>query len=346
MAMPATQRDEGSSADDWKVQADDAEASVDLPGPDGMAALPEMAAPFREDNLESRSGYDPDFLGIAVPLPLVVETVPLALPEGSHDPVLRYEHFSLVMHGRRRLALYTAANVDGRPQAREPEPGRDYTRRGLSGLKEGASETWFTDPRLAGDAQLSDRFFTRDGGAFDKGHLVRRDDVTWGATYEEVRRANGDSYHITNCSPQVKAFNQSSFDGLWGQLEQMVTRQVGTERATLFAGPVLDPADKFFRGRGESGDLLVQIPSRYWKVIVVRQDDRPAAYAFLLEQDLGDVTLEFAVEEPWRRCQVTLNALQAILKDLQFAEILHQGDQAQTAQGELLRAAYSLELMG
>ncbi len=38
----------------------------------------------------------------------------------------------------------------------------------------------------------------------------RREDVCWGKTYDEVRRANGDTYHTTNCTPQVAGFNQSS----------------------------------------------------------------------------------------------------------------------------------------
>lgn len=47
-------------------------------------------------------------------------------------------------------------------------------------------------------------FFTRDRQAFDKGgHIVRRDNIAWGSTYQVALRANADSYHVTNCSPQA-----------------------------------------------------------------------------------------------------------------------------------------------
>lgn len=53
-----------------------------------------------------------------------------------------------------------------------PEPGRDYTRKGLTGLRTNDQEEWFTDPRNPAARQLPDRFFTKDRAAFDKGHIV------------------------------------------------------------------------------------------------------------------------------------------------------------------------------
>jgi len=37
---------------------------------------------------------------------------------------------------------------------------------------------------------------------------VRREDDTWGTTYEEVVRANDDTFYVTNCSPQLAQFDQ------------------------------------------------------------------------------------------------------------------------------------------
>ena len=56
--------------------------------------------------------------------------------------------------------------------------------------------------------------------------LGQRDDVAWGATYEEMRNANGDSFHLTNCTPQVAGFNRSR-NGVdnWGDLENLILRQ-------------------------------------------------------------------------------------------------------------------------
>ncbi|NWP89682.1 DNA/RNA non-specific endonuclease, partial [Escherichia coli] len=77
----------------------------------------------------------------------------------------------------------------------------------------------------------------KDRGAFDKGHIVRRDDISYGRSYAELRRANGDTYHITNCSPQIAQFNQSQRGkDNWGDLENLVLGEAASERYCLFAG--------------------------------------------------------------------------------------------------------------
>jgi endonuclease G len=215
------------------------------------------------------------------------------------ETVLDYQNFSLMIHAPRRLALVTASNVTRDKTLRKPEPGKDYTRKGLSGLGKNDTEKWFLDSRLKPEFQLPDVFFTKDRGAFDKGHLVRRDDVAWGKTYAELRRANGDSYHVTNCSPQVAGFNRSAEGDMnWGDLENTVLSQAASERLCVFAGPVLDKGDQTFTGVGDGGvKLRAQIPSRFWKVIVARVEDGIAAYGFILEQDLTDVQFEFVVPD-------------------------------------------------
>jgi endonuclease G len=129
---------------------------------------------------------------------------------------------------------------------------------------------------------------------------VRRDDVAWGKTFEEVQRANGDSYHVTNCSPQVAGFNQSSKgEDNWGDLENHVLKSAASERLCVFAGPVLKETDDIFVGKGDGGTTLrARIPASFWKVIVAKVEDGIAAYGFILEQDLSDVTWEeFIVPE-------------------------------------------------
>src|SRR5262249_52405439 len=132
---------------------------------------------------------------------------------------LKYHRFSVVMHRGRRLALFTASNLDWRASQRTIN-GKKPTRSQLSGLADGQIEQWVTDWRIPKEHQLPDLFFTRDNGAFDKGHIVRRDDVAWGKTFEEIQKGNGDTYHTTNCSPQVAGFNQSARgEDNWGDLE-------------------------------------------------------------------------------------------------------------------------------
>jgi endonuclease G, mitochondrial len=301
-----------------------------------------MVEPFRDENFSDRSGYDDGFLGVPVPLPTVLdESSVSSLDDGSH--VLPYEHFALVVDKSRRLALYTASNVDADPARKEPEPGRDYTRRGLTGLGESDQEKWFTDPRIPAVHQLPDRFFTKDRASFDKGHIVRRDDVAWGDSFDEVRRANGDTYHVTNCSPQIASFNRSALKGAWGQLENLVLEQAKTERYTLFAGPVLRPDDRFFRGVDDDGPARVAIPRQFWKIVVARSGDELRTFAFLLDQDLANTDLEFAVDQVWRSRMISVGDLEALVSGLTFPQELHDSDQIGASDGEAVRGRAAVE---
>jgi endonuclease G len=307
-----------------------------------------MAPPWHDGNYATRKGYDEKFLKTAdsIPMPDPEDQGVLARAKDG-GTVLQYQNFSIVMHAKRRLALFTASNVTAETRLKKPESGRDYTRKGLSGLGKNDQEQWFPDPRLDDSYQLSDFFYTRDDGAFDKGHIVRREDVAWGDTYDLVKRANGDTYHVTNCSPQVAPFNRSNLgEDNWGNLENHVLKSAATERYCQFAGPVLDPNDETFVGKIGKGTLLrVRIPSRFWKVIVATTAISVASYGFLLEQDLSDVPLvEFAVPNKFRRLMVPLRDLQK-LTGIKFPDIVLSADQFETNEGvELaLRAGLTRE---
>jgi len=286
-----------------------------------------LREPSHDTDYADRKGYDAGFLaGFSVPLPHAADPGRIApLLDGSDT--LHYGHFSIQTDRFRRLALFTASNVTGEKALRRPEPGRDYTRKGLSGLGENDMEKWFPDPRLSSDFQLSDRFYTKDGGAFDKGHIVRRDDVAWGATYDALRQANGDTYHVTNCSPQVAQFNQSARGtDNWGDLENSVLSQASSDRYCLFAGPVLDPANEVFIGKAADGSVQrLRIPRAFWKVVVAVLDDRLAAYAFVLEQDLSAVDLEFTVPDAFRRRMIPLGELER-RTGIVFPDTVRQAD--------------------
>lgn len=293
-----------------------------------------LVMPFHEEDYSSRTGYDADFLdGVTIPMPTAADrAVVAAAKDGS--TVLHYQHFSIVMHAKRRMALVTASNVVADPKLKTPEPDRNYSRKGLSGLGENDQEKWFPDPRLDDEFQLPDAFYTRDDGAFDKGHVVRREDVAWGKTYDILRRANGDTYHVTNCSPQVADFNRSTLGvDNWGDLEDHVLKGAASERYCQFAGPVLDPSDEVFLGTvGGRVKVRVKIPSRYWKVIVVRTADGVASFGFILEQDLSDVPTEEFVAGRFSRFMLPLIELQN-LASVRFPRIVLEADQHDTTEG-------------
>lgn len=279
--------------------------------------------PIIDRDYSTRAGFDRRFLGLDTPLPEVVDPSLIALTKKG-EPVIPYEHFSLVLHGQRKLAIFTASNVDGRTQSKHPQPGRDYTRAGLTGLLEdGDMERWVLDPRVDERFQIPDRFYTKDNGAFDKGHIVRREDVCWGTTHAQIQRANGDTFHVTNCSPQRGNFNRSNLKGIWGELENFIGAQADAERYCIFAGPVLSEQDEVFPGTER-----VQIPSRFWKVVCAVKGAKLQVFAFVLEQDLSSLPMEFVVSPPWKARQKSLKELEKLIGLLKFAQIYHDADQS------------------
>lgn len=124
--------------------------------------------------------------------------------------------------------------------------------------------------------------------------------------------ANGDTYHVTNCSPQTAVFNQDSKGDLnWGEFETEIQKVTKSERVIIFAGPVLSASDRWFRGEDQNGAVRVQIPSRFWKIVVSKGQNGPEAFGFIFEQDLIGITeKELAFSRKWRDSSVPLNEIE------------------------------------
>lgn len=314
----------------------------------GIEAPETLKKPIIDTTYSNRKGYRPKFLGVGVDLPTVSDlTVVAKMDNGKF--VLPYQHFSVVMHRSRRLALFTASNVDASEKGKFPDltahTPKDYTRDALGGFSENDVEQWVLDPRIRPSHQLPDRFFTEDRQSFDKGHVVRREDVCWGKDYATVRRANGDTYHTTNCSPQILDFNRSASSGPkggpWGDLENFILKQAKSEKLCLFAGPVLSAEDPEFEGKDDLGPVTVQIPRKFWKVVVAVKSGALKAFAFELEQSLSGVRMEeFLVSAKWVASMVRISNLEKELKIVKFPKAVRDADQFSTPDGESLKVEH------
>jgi endonuclease G len=189
------------------------------------------------------------------------------------------------MNKVRRLAFFSCVNIDG---AKQQDVGK----------REG--DSWLRDPRIDADFQIGDEFYRKQAtfeadrakNPFDRGHLVRRLDATWGDTVAEAKEHGDDSFHFTNCSPQFFSFNQGK--QLWAGLEDY-TRDVllkDEEKGIVMNGPVFDgpdandadlpdPNGKPHKDPSFGG---VQIPKYFWKILITRDDDGLKAAAFLMSQ--------------------------------------------------------------
>lgn len=238
---------------------------------------------------ENSTGYDPDFLGQRVPLPRIPDALKAdvaPLKQGT-DYELKYTHFSLVMSKSRRLAFFTAVNIDGdRPV---------NVRR--------SRDCWYFDPRIDPKHQSGPELYERND--LDRGHLVRRLDPVWGDNAEVAQEANEDTFHFTNCSPQHKALNQQT----WQNLEDYILKNASrySLKVVVFTGPVFREDDMLYRGK-------FQIPAEYWKVVaMVKEDQKISATAYLQTQKNLIEDLEFAYGK-YKTYQVPITKIEGLTK--------------------------------
>lgn len=251
-----------------------------------------------DPNYSSRQGYNAEFLGKgdkAVPLPKLPQSLAAKAArnqqagQGEDPNVLEYHHFSLVQHRVRRLAIYTAVNIDGKSHK---SPSRE-------------TDKWFYDPRIARAEQMGNEVYASN--PLDRGHLVRRLDPAWGSSMQVAKVANDDTFHWTNCSPQEERFNQGS--SLWAGLEDYILNSAMNAdiKVSVFTGPVFRTTDPRYRG--------IQIPIEYWKVAVIaKQNGALSATGYIVSQEdqIGDLPEEEFVFGRYRTFQVPVKRIEKL----------------------------------
>ena len=240
-----------------------------------------------------REGYDAAFIeGLSVPLPRPLARMRAdVLPIDSADGRLNYQHFSVVLSKSRRMAVFVAVNIDGQKSKKI----------------ERANDVWALDGRVPIEAQIGEElYFDND---LDRGHLVRREDPNWGS-HDEAETANQDTFHFTNCSPQMAAFNQKTWLGLENYI--LNEARVSKDQISVFTGPIFGGRDPEYRG--------VRIPLAYWKVIAfVNDQGRPSATAYMIDQkrELKNLEATFGVYKTYQRSIRQVEEL----TDLDFGEL-------------------------
>lgn len=259
-------------------------------------------APF-DSNYDNRKGYDPDFLDaehrISLPKlsPALLRDVTFLInPKDGKDSkeyVLKYQNYSVVMHRKRRFAIYSAANVSfaGRFMMRRPR------------------DMWRLDPRIPAEAQVGEFYYARN--KFDRGHLTRREDLEFGDNPKTALASAGDTMHFTNCTPQQARFNQGK--ELWQGIERhLLEKAVVADHfnAQVITGPIFDDSDPEYK--------QVQYPLQYWKVVAaLNESGKLFASAYLASQ--ADVIAQFGIEAipelpfgPFKTFQVKISEIERL----------------------------------
>lgn len=261
-----------------------------------------------DDSLDQRTGYDPAFVGERVGLPAGIDVDDVVLLDGS--PVVNYTHFSLELSKSRRLCRWVAWNIDGatlRGDDSDDPIGR-------------VNSKFTIDRRIPADMQTGLAVYSNN--RLDRGHIARRADLLWGE-HDEAVRANKDSFFLTNITPQMDNFNESSLKGMWGLLENALFEHVDDDnsKVAVFGGPVLADSDPSYKDE-------VQVPLEFWKVFVYQRDNEIRSRAFIVTQSLEGlrglpdpfadfVTVEKTVEEIAAKAKVTFDPV--------LLELQHRG---------------------
>lgn len=221
-------------------------------------------------------GYNTKFLGTAheVQLPELSFDVrkEVARLRDSDDFKLHYRNYTVVMHAKRRTAIYAAGNVNG-----------NLLWKNVVGGSLPKRPQWTFDPRMEDKYQPDDAIFSN---SMQRGHLFKREDAVQGEDADQLDQADKHSFVITNATPMIANFNNVE----WGDLEDLITRHPEAgNKLSYFAGPIFDVEDKYFnelrsgvpKAERRKG---MRVPTQFWKVVAWIEGRKLRAAGFILDQ--------------------------------------------------------------
>ena len=283
-----------------------------------------------DKNYSNRKGYVENFIpSYSIPMPEILDKnkiAPLYSDQTNYeDGILKYEHFSLVINREKRCAFYSATNIDGATYKsinRKTGVISDRTN-----LNQDEGETWYEDDRINPDFHLNQPFFSGWSHFFDRGHLTRRTDPSWG-TDEEALRADADTFHFSNCSIQHFRFNQTIkyWQGVERYiLENGVINDGINNKISVFQGPIYDDkidlwADEF------------QIPSKYFKIAIWRNKQNELKSVGLIVDQSNLLSEERKnLGKPKPANGINVNEWRVSIKDIEKLTNLRFGDDINSA---------------
>ena len=128
---------------------------------------------------------------------------------------------------------------------------------------------------------------------FEEGHLTSFQEVLWGNTATERKKAADDTFYFTNCVPQHQRVNA----GLWRSLEQYILKTQTIQhglRVNVVTGPLLSDDDPYYIEK--INGQYVKIPCIFWKVVYYPNKRGLNAVGFMMSHTqllLQDGTITF-----------------------------------------------------
>jgi len=182
--------------------------------------------------------YNANFIdGKPVPLPKIpaARKKDIALLLSGKGYIINYQHHSVVINKTRKFAFFSASNINGKEW-------QAIIRKGIFKKDLRAIPAKYQFGNELYNAIKASGLRPND---FEEGHLTSFQEVLWGQTAAEKRKAANDTFYFTNCVPQHARVNT----GLWRSLEQYVLKTQTVQhqlRVSVITGPVLLDSDPFY----------------------------------------------------------------------------------------------------
>ena len=258
-------------------------------------------------------GYDPNFIGDGIEIPLPKFDSKLARSVLRKPGVLRHgiysDHlnFTIVMNEHTKQLIYSAFNMD--QSLLKP-----------LGSKKG-KKSWSKDKDIGEENQLGNEFYrdrkTRSGrkipNPYDRGHMVMRHNAMWGRTKADADKGGKATFVYANSSLQHENLNRDE----WRALEEDVVRtfsEDANDKLIVFTGPIYGDLDRAVR---LSDEKAARVPSGFFKVICYRtKSSKPSqklgvkAFAIFQDERVLRDRKGAATVKTDRRYQVTISELQ------------------------------------
>ncbi len=186
------------------------------------------------------------------------------------DYYLAYEKYSVLQNPFRKFPYYSAVNVDG----------KQFHKLKRASIFEG-SERWSKDDRIPPETQWGKALYSAEKNDFDRGHLVKREDVQWGTDEKVARSAARSTFYYTNAVPQVGKLNR----GVWKRIENYILHHEVVKnnmKICMFSGPVFREDDPEFLKT--VNDEIVRLPYLFWKVVYYIKNGELHRAGFLTSQ--------------------------------------------------------------
>ena len=270
-------------------------------------------------------GYDPDFIGddIRIPLPTFDRSLaqsvlrkPGVLREGIYSDHI---HFTVVMNEHTRQLIYSAYNID-QSKFRPKVAGE-------------GKKGWKNDPLVGPENQLDNGYYKDRKDAegntvenpYDKGHMVMRFNNMWGNTNDESNKAGRATFVYSNSSLQHKNLNRDE----WQDLELKIVRPFSldaNDKLCVFTGPIYGDLDRHVH---LSQTDSARVPSGFFKVICYRsKEDDPskklgvAAFAIFQDEEVIKDLKGGSVLKINQKYQMTITELQ-LRTGINFGQMLY-----------------------